>query len=435
MLHTLYVDMNSFFASVEQQLDPKLRGRPVAVVPLKADTTAVIAASYEAKAFGVKTGVLVGDARRMCPGLVLVTGNHETYIRVHHQIRDAIDAVIPVHSVCSVDEFACHLAPAERTPDRAADVARRIKRSIAARCGAFLKCSIGIAPNRFLAKVAADMRKPDGQTILQRHELPQCLYALDLIDLPGIGKRMLERLRAAGIFSIERLCALGEAELGRAWGSVVGQYWYYRLRGEVERDETTLRRTIGHSHVLSPERREDAAARAVGVRLLTKVGQRARHLGYVGEELTLSVRYLGPRRPSAGQPHASPKWHGSVKVGGVNDTRTLLAAFAELWEAKPKGRVFKLGLTLSGLTPRGSATGLLFEERRDPDRLSKAMDAINRRYGADVLFPASMHQARKAAPRRIAFSNIPDLDVPDISIEGSDGRPAEEGNPHGRRIV
>ncbi len=429
MLHTLYVDMNSFFASVEQQLDPRLRGRPVAVVPLKADTTAVIAASYEAKAFGVKTGVLVGDARRMCPGLVLVTGNHETYIRVHHQIRDAIDAVIPVHSVCSVDEFACRLARDERPPERAAEVARRIKRSIAVRCGAFLKCSIGIAPNRFLAKVAADMRKPDGLTIIERHELPQCLYTLNLIDLPGIGKKMLERLRSAGISSVERLCALGEAELGRAWGSVVGRHWYHRLRGQVELDETTLRRTIGHSHVLSPERREESAARAVAVRLLTKVGQRARHLGYVGEELTLSVRYLVPRGQGSGPGLPRPKWHGSAKLGGVNDTRTLLASFAELWDSKPKGRVFKLGITLSGLTPRGSSTGLLFEERRDPDRLSKAMDAINRRYGADVLFPASMQQARKAAPRRIAFGNIPDLEVPDINIEGTGDNLPEEGNP------
>jgi len=414
VLHTLYVDMNSYFASVEQQLDSALRGRPVAVVPMKADTTSVIAASYEAKAFGVKTGVRVGDARRMCPGLILVTGNHEMYIKFHHLVAQAIDTVIPVEQVCSVDEFSCRLLGAQREATGsggAIATAGKIKRAIAKGCGEFVRCSIGVAPNRLLAKVAADMQKPDGLTIIKSEDLPGALFGLKLIDFPGIGPRMLERLTAAGISSVQRMCELTEAELGRAWGSVIGREWYYRLRGHrlVDDIAQSPRRTIGHSHVLAPDRRGEDQARAVGVRLLTKLGQRARSLGYVADSLSMAVRFWGAAR---GQEF--PGWDAGCRLDGVNDTPSLLRAFANLWTSKPRGCVLKLSLTLYNLTPITSATGSLFETRRDPTRLSNAMDEINRRYGSDALFPASMKDARNTAPRRIAFGNIPSLDLPDV---------------------
>jgi DNA polymerase-4 len=154
------------------------------------------------------------------------------------------------------------------------------------------------------------------------------------------------------------------------------------------------------------------------VRLLTKVAQRARSMGYVGEQLTVGVRFLTPR----GEPVR--KWDHTVRLspvavpggggGGENETGALLRAFASAWAKKPAGRMLKLGITLHGLTPVGSATASLFQERRDGGRLSKALDAINKRWGSDTLYPASMQSARKAAPRRIAFGNIPDLEVPDV---------------------
>ena len=129
MLRILYVDMNSFFASCEQQLRPELRGKPIAVVPLMADTTSVIAASYPAKKFGVKTGTKVGDAKRMCPDLILVKGSHDEYIRFHHRVIAAIDTVVPVDKIHSIDEVSCRLVPAERPPEAAragSDPRRRV---------------------------------------------------------------------------------------------------------------------------------------------------------------------------------------------------------------------------------------------------------------------------------------------------------------------
>ncbi len=419
MLHTLYVDMNSFFASVEQQLDPSLRGRPVAVVPMHADTTSVLAASYQAKKFGVKTGVRVGDAKRMCPGLVCVEGNHGEYTRFHHKVLAAIDTIIPVDRVCSIDEAACKLLREQRELANAIKVGHQVKKAITTLVGECMTCSVGIAPTRFLAKIAADMQKPDGLTVIQKSELPQRLYHLDLIDLPGIGRNMLARLQGVGISTVERLCSLSEDELGRAWKSVIGREWYHWLRGEATYEPPTVRRTIGHSNVLSPKRRNEAGARAVAIRLLTKVGQRARHMGYVADQLTLSVTYLVPRvestvmrKPRPGDPPSW--WHKTVKITSINDSPSLIRALAPLWDAKPPGPLLKLGIVLHDLTPSASATGSLFEDRRDLAKLSKAMDAINQKYGSDAVYPASMQDARKAAPRRIAFGNIPDLDVPDI---------------------
>ncbi len=404
--------MNSYFASVEQQLHPELRGRPIAVVPMEVDTTSVIAASYEAKRFGVKTGVKVGDAKRMCPGLVLVTGRHDEYIRFHHAVLAAIDTVLPVERVCSIDEVSCRLMGKEREPDAAVDKARRIKRAIIERCGSEMRCSIGIAPSRFIAKIAADMQKPDGLTVIGKEELPRRLFELNLIDLPGIGPRMLARLQAAGIRTVEELCTLDERGLGKAWGSVIGREWHYRLRGEILHDTETVRRTIGHSHVLSPQRRPEDKARAVGVRLVTKVGARARHLGYGADHMTLSVRYL-TRRGATGPGTTPPRWHGRAPLAGACDTTSLLHALGALWDSKPPGPIMQIGITLHDLTPIAGLTPL-FAGQAGQARLSRAMDIINRKYGADAVYPASMHDARSSAPRRIAFGNIPDLEVPDI---------------------
>lgn len=425
MLRVLYVDMNSYFASVEQQLHPELRGKAIAVVPVESDSTSVIAASYPAKAFGVRTGTKVGDARRMCPGLLLVKGRPDEYVRTHHHVLAAIDTVLPVHAVHSIDECSCRLMGTECEPAKATELARRIKIAIQRRVGECLTSSVGIAPNRFLAKVAADMQKPDGLTLLRSEDIPGKLLGLKLIDLPGIGVKMQERLRRAGVTTVEQLYNMDEPGLGKSWGSVVGREWWYLLRGLPVHDPfdgERPRRTIGHSHVLGPESREEHRARQVAIRLLTKVGQRARHLGYVAEHLTLALRYLtasstrerGTRGLGWSKGDASQRWHARGALGGVNDSASLVRLLGELWATRPPGNLLQVGVTLHDLTPIGDTLSL-FEGQQRLDRLASAMDKINRKYGADAVYPAAMHEARKSAPRRIAFGNIPDLDLPDVA--------------------
>src|SRR3984957_19708935 len=134
-LNLLFVDLNSYFVSVEQEVRPDLRGRPIAVVPMMADTTVCIAASYEAKAFGVKTGTVVADAKRMCPEIVLVEGRHEIYTEYHHRVVEAVESCIPVTAVCSIDEMACRLIGRERPLVNAINLGMRVKRAIRERVG------------------------------------------------------------------------------------------------------------------------------------------------------------------------------------------------------------------------------------------------------------------------------------------------------------
>ena len=160
-LRWLFLDMNSFFASCEQQDRPELRGRPVAVAPVDSDATSCIAASYEAKAFGIKCGTNVGEARRRCPELVVITGNHSVYAEYHRRILWLLRSILPDVRKLSVDEMACPLwGGNELTEGDAVALARRIKRALREHVGEQMICSVGLAPNAFLAKVATELHKP-----------------------------------------------------------------------------------------------------------------------------------------------------------------------------------------------------------------------------------------------------------------------------------
>ena len=165
-LRWLFLDLNSYFASVEQELRPELRDRPMAVVPLLADTTCCIAASYEAKQYGVRTGTQVGEAKRLCPGIVLVEARHELYVDYHHRVVEAVESCLPVTSVMSIDEMACRLLGREQPLLAALELAREVKAAVRRKAGATLRCSVGLATNRYLSKVASDMEKPDGLVAL-----------------------------------------------------------------------------------------------------------------------------------------------------------------------------------------------------------------------------------------------------------------------------
>jgi len=401
----LFLDLNSYFASVEQQLEPSLRGRPVAVAPIHTPTGACIAASYEAKRFGVKTGTKVADALLMCPGLVLVKPRHRVYVEMHHRIIAAVESCAPVDGVHSIDEMTVRLAREERTPEAAVDLAMRIKRTIAKRVGDCLTSSIGIAPNRLIAKVASDMVKPNGLVVICKEELPGRLFGLVLRDLPGVGARMEERLAHVGVRTIEDLSRLTEREMERAWGSVIGRRWWHALRGADLLEAKTHRRSIGHQHVLAPERRNHAKAWEVVSRLLHKAAARARSIGYYATKLTLAVRLLDGR-----------SWDQTQNFdGGTQDTLALQHALAAMWSNRPKSTPLCVGVTLHDLVHTNSATLPLFQEEQERAALSQAMDTLNTKIGRVAVYLGAMHEARDVATGGIAFRSIPNIALPDTA--------------------
>jgi DNA polymerase-4 len=399
----LYVDMNSYFASVEQQLRPELRGRPVAVVPVQAETTCCIAASYEAKQRGVRTGTAVHEARRLCPGISLVEARPHEYVRMHHRIHQAVDSCVPVQAVLSIDEMVCRLAGADRPVEGARRLAERIKAILRREVGPYLRCSIGLGPNRTLAKVAADMQKPDGLTVIRALELPGRLHELALRDLPGVGPRMEQRLLSWGVTTVKRLCELSAVELARIWESkLLGQSWWHRLRGDDLPEPPTRRRTVSHSRVLPPDWRDDRHAGEILLRLTEKVAARLRHLGCWTGSIGVWSQDLGTR-----------SWQERRRLSLCQDTSTLLAVVGQIWGRKPAGRPLKIGVVLSELVENGNATPPLWETERKLTALSHAMDRVNQRYGSHSLYFAALHDVLEEAPTRIAFTNIPDLDLAD----------------------
>ncbi|MBX3716699.1 MAG: DNA-directed DNA polymerase [Burkholderiales bacterium] len=398
-LRSLLVDFNSYFASVEQQVEPRLRGRPVGVVPMMADTTVCIAASVEAKTFGVKTGTKVGDAKKLCPGIELVLARHALYIDFHHRAVAAVDTVVPVREVLSIDEMDCELTGRWREPDRALAIARKVKETLRGAIGECLRTSIGIGPNTFIAKTASDMMKPDGLVMIQRHELPQRLYGLQLRDLSGIGKQMEKRLARHGIRTVEDLCGRTREELRAVWGGVGGEVMFDRLRGEAVAHRDGDTHSISHSSVLAPDKRNPEDAAAILDRLVQKAAMRLRKAGFYASRLSVGLKYLDGSR-----------WDADLRLVDTQETVVFLHALAKLWAGRPKDRrtILQVGMAFSDLVPEASHTGSLFAGESKAKSLYETLDKLNARFGRQAVYFASAHKARDRGGMHIAFNHIPD---------------------------
>ncbi len=409
-LRWLYVDFNSYFASVEQQLNPALRGKPVIVVPVMTDSTSAIAASYEAKALGIKTNTRVWEAKEICPDIRIVLANHEHYIDFHERIIEEVEKHIPVSVVASIDEVGCQLMQNEADPDIAVEIAHSIKDGLAKNIGEFVKCSIGIAPSKYLAKVATDLHKPDGLTIIESNDLPTKLMGLKLRDLPGVGPNMELRLREHGITSFAQLWARDAKDLRRVWGNLWGERMWYYLRGVDLPDEETSRSSIGHSHVLGPLLRPPEKAKFVARRLIAKAASRLRREGYYASRASLSVRIEN-----------GPRFAMEARFFRAQDTQTFLHVLEELWvqmESDSRGaRLKKVSVVLYGLVAQRDVEPELFDLLPDGDlkarakaeQVSRALDALNHRFGRDTVSVGMLpSEGRSFSGTKIAFTRIPD---------------------------
>ncbi len=402
-LTALLVDFNSYFASCEQQDRPELRGKPVGVVPMLADTTCLIAASYEAKAFGVKTLTNVGEAKQKIPHIELVVARHELYIDFHHKAVKAVDEIAPVRKVLSIDEMVCDLPAGYKTVERARELANDIKRNIADKVGEYLKVSIGLAPNTFLAKLASDMQKPDGLVVLEEHDVPAKILHLPLRALNGIGKNMEARLNGHRIMTMADLYAQTSDQLRTVWGGVGGERFYAKLRGaEVEEIVNTMG-SIGHSHVLAPALRNTADALAVLHRLTQKAAMRLRKAQHYTGRMQIKVKYLN-----------APSWERETRLQATQDTLDLLHALETMWANYPnkkRATPLQVGLTLLELTHEDQQSQRLFAEDGERKKLNATLDTLNQKYGKYAAYFGGAHRALDHGKIAIAFNHIPDVET------------------------
>jgi DNA polymerase-4 len=424
----LHIDLNSFFASVEQQLHPEYRGKPLGVCGTMSDTGALIAASYEAKALGINTLTKVGEAKRLCPEIILVDGSHTVYSEYSHRIAAAVERCCPVAHTPSIDEMVCQLMGREREPPAARRIALEIKQAIKEDVGETLRCSIGMAPNRYLAKIASDMQKPDGLIGLLPSQLPRAIAHLKLRDLPGVGARTESRINSKGIETMEQLLALDRNGMHTLWDSVWGDRLYHWLRGADTGDDgapvaTEVQKSLGHSHVMGPEFRSDDGAWSIAHKLLHKAAMRLRMEHFYCASLAVTVKYALTREQVAQAEREGTKtkqhtsgiqqlgWGMEARFRDCQDTLSLLDVLRKVWAKRPQGaeyqKPFFVGVTLRELLPESEHQADLFGEPDNRNQLSATMDKLNLKYGHTTLHFAGMLPAREAAPTRIAFTQIP----------------------------
>jgi DNA polymerase-4 len=317
----------------------------------------------------------------------------------------------------------CQLMGREQEPPRARRIALEIKRAIKDNVGETLRCSIGMAPNRYLAKIASDMQKPDGLIGLLPSQLPRAIAHLELRDLPGVGAKTEVRLNAKGIRTMPQLLALDRREMHGLWDSVWGDRLYHWLRGGDTGDDgapvpSELQKSLGHSHVLGPEFRSEQGAWSVAHKLLHKAAMRLRMEHFYTGSLAVTIRYqltreqaerMQTKRHSSGIKHSG--WGMEARFRECQDTLSLLEVLKSLWQQRPQGedfeRPFFVGVTLRNLVPESEHQESLFGDVDKRGELSATMDKLNLKYGHTTLHFAGMLAARETAPTRIAFTQIP----------------------------
>jgi DNA polymerase-4 len=391
-LGVLFLDINAYFATCEQQERPELRGKPIIVVPMDTDSTCAIAASYEAKKFGIKTGTNVGEARRMCSDLIVVPARPPLYVHYHERIIEAANTVLPVDKVCSIDEMHCSLLGKEREPEEAHRVALRMKQALKDKVGDMIKCSIGIAPNTFLAKLGTDMQKPDGLVILEAKDLPGKILGQKLTDFCGINKRMAGRLQGAGIFSVEQLYSKSPAELRAAFGSVMGERWWYLLRGYPLELEINEGKTLSHSHVMHPDQRTDTGCREVLLRLIAKASARLRQKGLWASGMAVSIQGF------------KKSWRASTRLTASQDTVTFNDEFFRLWETRDFDKPRTVGVVFYDLAVSEQVSLSLFDSTVMRADLNHAVDKVNQKFGKNTIYLAGLENVKDSADEKIAFN-------------------------------
>ena len=395
----LFLDLNSFFASCEQQERPELRGRPIAIVPMMTDSTCAIAASYEAKAFGIKTGTAVWEAKKRCPNLVLVKARQKIYVQYHHRIIEAVDTCLPVTKVCSIDEMACRLMGRERDVTAARELAAKVKHTIRQKVGDCMTCSVGLAPSLFLGKVGSDMQKPNGLVVITKNDLPDILHRLKLTDIYGIGTRMEQRLHRAGIGSVADLMRASRNELRRVWGGVMGVLYYELLHGaDLQFPSSPESKSISHQHVLEPDLRTLDGANQFAQHLLAKAAERLRHQGYYCRRLGVSLSAV----------EDWGRFWDEIGFHETQDTDFLLARLAQLWRYVPRIKPIKVGVVLMGLIPAAQHQPDLFADNARHQKLSPLIDKINQRYGRGAIGFGKQSEEIRRFTGYAAFQRVPE---------------------------
>ena len=405
----MHLDLNSCFATIEQQANPKLRGRPVAVAAYTTASGCIIAPSVEAKEQGVTVGMRVKEGKLLCPDLVIVAPDPPKYRDVNKRLAAVLktytDRVIPK----SIDEFVLDLEGYPSFEKGMTVVAKEIKERIKKEVGEWLRVSIGIGPNRFLAKTAAGLHKPDGLDMIDKENVEEIYTHLPLMKLCGIKVNNVTRLNQYGIHTTLDFYHSPLWKLKAAFASVVGYYWYVKLRGWEIDDVEFGRGSFGNSYALPEPLSTSEELSPLLTKLVEKASMRMRKHGYRCRGVHVALLY-----------RSGDYWHRGLTLSEfLFDGRDIYkVAFHILLRSPYKKPVANLAVSLFSLEKSLYTQEHLFCDVEKKENVTKAVDAINDKWGDFVITPARMMGLTERIVDRIAFGSIKELEDMDLASQG-----------------
>lgn len=393
----MFLDLNSAFATTEQQAHPSLRGRPMGVTNRLSKHCCVIAASYEAKALGVKTGMRLDEAQQLVPDLVMLETDPPKYHYVYQQLINIMRDYSPKVRMKSIDEGVIDFHGTLGTVHKRSltDIGHEIKQRLRAQVGSWMKINVGIAPNQFLAKTAASLHKPDGLDAIDHRNLREVYSQLKLTDLTGIASHYQARLNAAGIFTpLQFLDASSDTLKRLVFHSVIGEDWYQRLRGHEVDDVTTKLGMVGRQWVLAKPSANDDYLLPCFQYLCETTGKKLRYQGVDARGVLVWARF------QTGDGWSQRKMFKSTFYTDSDIyTRALY-----LLNQRPKHLVIQtMGITCYQLTPSSRSQLSLMEQVNKEDWLTTAVDEINERYGTFKIYHANALMGTKLVKQKIPF--------------------------------
>lgn len=394
----MYIDLNSCFATIEQQARPLLRGRPVAVVNRRAEHATIITASYEAKTMGVTLGMALCDAKKCCPDLVGIESDPVKYTHVYHSMMSIMREYSAYVRMKSIDEGVIDFSQASLTTQQRdlVEIGHEIKQRLCDEIGCWMRCNVGIGTNRFLAKMAASLNKPDGLNVLTLHNINTVFARLTLQSLTGIAGANERRLNAVGIYTpLELLNASAESLQIAYKSAVLGMRWYKRLRGwEVDDTDTDLK-SCGRQYVLERgtlsrvEQLNRLHALAEGV------GAKLRSMRKVAYSVRLYIRTCDGK-----------SWRAHYTAPLPFCSNAALWAIAKQLFADAPTNAKMLALTCYGLHNDVTAQLSLFGDELERERhIARAIDDVNNRWGEGTMCSGDTIGLREIVKTKIPFGS------------------------------
>lgn len=397
----MHIDLNSCFATIEQQANPLLRGRPIAVVAYDSPKGCILAPSIEAKKMGIKTGMQVRDGKLLCPSLQILEPDPWKYRNIHVQLRDLISQYTTNFSPKSIDEFILDFEGFPSFKLGMHQIGLEIKQKIKSQIGEWLTVSIGIGPNRFLSKLAANLKKPDGLEEINKKNYQQIYQKLTLVDLNGIKNASAIRLNNAGIYNLEDFYHASIDQLQSAFESILGYYWYLRLRGWEIDDVDFGRKSFGNMYSLPIAVSTPQDISPILHKLVEKCSFRMRRAGYTARGVHVALLYKN---------HTF--WHhGSVLKEPLFSSNDIYKYAYKIMVSSPyRLPVANLSVSLFSLTKSNFSQLDLFNQLTKKINLTQALDKINEKWGNFVITPAMMIGTQDNVVDRVAFGNIKELE-------------------------